>query len=61
MKVSFVNPGPNESLLEGEKTMTAACPPLGILYISSTLKSRGIDVSAMDHAAERVSVKRDVD
>ena len=61
MKVSFVNPGPNESLLEGEKTMTAACPPLGILYLASTLRSRGIEASVLDHAAEQVSVKRVVD
>jgi radical SAM superfamily enzyme YgiQ (UPF0313 family) len=61
MKVSFVNPGPNESLLEGEKTMTAACPPLGVLYLASTLRSREIEASVLDHAAEKISVKRVVD
>ncbi len=61
MKVSFVNPGPNESLLEGEKTMTAACPPLGILYLASMLRSRGIEASVLDHAAEKISIKRVVD
>jgi len=61
MKASFVNPGPNESLLEGEKTMTAACPPLGILYLASTLESNGVETSVLDHAAERISIKRVVD
>lgn len=30
MKFSFINPGPNETLLKGEKTMINASPPLGI-------------------------------
>jgi len=61
MKVSFINPGPNETLLKGEKTMTAACPPLGILYLSSTLINKGIEVSVLDHAAEGISIKKVVD
>ena len=61
MKVSFINPGPNETLLKGEKTMTAACPPLGILYLASTLINKGIEVSVLDHAAEGTSIKKVVD
>jgi len=35
MKFSFISPGPNETLLKGQKTMINASPPLGILYIVS--------------------------
>jgi anaerobic magnesium-protoporphyrin IX monomethyl ester cyclase len=61
MKVSFINPEPNETLLEGEKTMIAACPPLGILYLASTLQNEGIEVSVLDQAAEYISVKKVAD
>jgi anaerobic magnesium-protoporphyrin IX monomethyl ester cyclase len=61
MKFSLINPGPNETFVEGEKTMIAACPPLGILYLASTLQSEGFKVSVLDHAAEGMSVKKVVD
>jgi len=61
MKVSFINAGPNETRLKGEKMMTAACPPLGILYLASTLKAKGIEVSVLDHAAEETSIKKVTD
>ena len=61
MKFSFINPGPNETLLKGEKTMINASPPLGILYIVSMLKSVGVEVSALDQAAEGSSIKEVVD
>jgi len=61
MKFSFVNPGPNETLLKGEKTMISASPPLGILYIASVLKGRGVEVSALDQAGEGSSIKEVVD
>jgi radical SAM superfamily enzyme YgiQ (UPF0313 family) len=61
MKFSFVNPGPNETLMEGEKTMTSASPPLGILYIASILKDEGIEVSVLDLAATGMSIKEAAD
>jgi anaerobic magnesium-protoporphyrin IX monomethyl ester cyclase len=61
MKFSFVNPGPNETRLEGENLMTAACPPLGIMYLASTLEAEGVEVSVFDHAAEGTSIKKVVD
>jgi len=61
MKFSFVNPGPNETRLEGENMMSAACPPLGILYLASTLKTVGIEVSVLDHAAKGISIKEVTD
>ncbi len=56
MKMSFINPGPNEILSEGEKTMIAASPPLGILYIASKLREIGMAVSAYDQASVGSSV-----
>jgi radical SAM superfamily enzyme YgiQ (UPF0313 family) len=61
MKFSFINPGPNETLMEGEKTMITASPPLGILYLASVLKNEGIEVSAFDHAATGSSIREAVD
>ncbi len=61
MKFSFINPGPNEILLEGERTMIDASPPLGILYLASALKDAGVEVSALDHAAEGSSIEDVVD
>ena len=57
MKFSFINPGPNETLSKGEKTMIAASPPLGILYIASKLEDAGVEVSALDQAANGSSTK----
>ena len=61
MKFSFISPGPNETLLKGQKTMINASPPLGILYIVSMLKSVGVEVSALDQAAEGSSIEEVVD
>ncbi len=61
MKFSFVNPGPNETRLEGENMNVAACPPLGILYLASTLEANGFEVSVLDHAAEGMPIKEVVD
>jgi anaerobic magnesium-protoporphyrin IX monomethyl ester cyclase len=51
MKFSFINPGPNETLLKGERTMINASPPLGILYLASVLQRAEVEASALDHAA----------
>ncbi|MCW4021117.1 MAG: B12-binding domain-containing radical SAM protein [Candidatus Bathyarchaeota archaeon] len=41
--------------------MINASPPLGILYLASTLKSAGIEVSALDNATPGSSIKDAVD
>ncbi|MBS7657083.1 cobalamin-dependent protein [Candidatus Bathyarchaeota archaeon] len=61
MKISFINPAPNETRLEGENMNVAACPPLGILYLASTLGANGFEVSVLDHAAEGMSIKEVAD
>lgn len=61
MKISFINPGPNETRLEGENMNVAACPPLGILYLASTLGANGFEVSVLDHAADGMSIKEVAD
>ena len=61
MKFSFINPGPNETLLKRERTMISASPPLGILYIASMLKSIGVEVSALDQADVGSSIEEVVD
>ena len=58
MKFSFINPGPNEELSYDEKQkMIGACIPLGILYIATVLREKGIEVSVLDQAAGSLSVK----
>ncbi|UCD26362.1 MAG: radical SAM protein [Candidatus Bathyarchaeota archaeon] len=58
MKFSFINPGPNPELpIEDTKKMVGAAPPLGMLYIATTLKEEGIDVSIIDEAAQGFSVR----
>jgi anaerobic magnesium-protoporphyrin IX monomethyl ester cyclase len=61
MKFSFINPGPNETLLEGEKTMIDASPPLGILYLASVLKAAEVEVSALDNAANGFTLEEAAD
>lgn len=58
MKFSFISPGPNIDLLISEKKKAiGSWPPLGILYMASVLQNHGIEVSALDQAAERYSLK----
>jgi len=53
LKWSFVNPGPNEDLSEREKKLSiAAFPPLGILYLATILREKGVEVSVMDQPAK---------
>ena len=61
MKFSLINPGPNETLLKGERTMINASPPLGILYIASVLGGAGVEVSALDHAAGGLKLEEAAD
>ncbi len=58
MKFSFISPGPNIDLLISEKKKAiGSWPPLGILYIASVLQNHGIEVSVLDQAAKRYSLK----
>ncbi len=58
MKFSFVNPGPNSELtIQDKKKMIAASPPLGILYIATFLRNKGIEVSVLDQAAAGYTTK----
>jgi len=61
MKFSLINPGPNETLLKGEKTMINASPPLGILYLASALQHAQVEVSALDHAVDGYTLEEAAD
>jgi len=57
MKISFVNAGPYEGLDEREaRRSIASFPPLGILYLASVLKERGVEVSVLDQPAKGFTV-----
>jgi radical SAM superfamily enzyme YgiQ (UPF0313 family) len=60
MKFSFINACPNDDLIEHHKKMTlvpASWPPLGILYLATTLQTHGIDVSVLDQPAKGFTVQ----
>ncbi len=60
MKISFINACSYEDLLEhvGRKTwVPASWPPLGILYLASTLKEKGTEVSVLDQPAKGFTVE----
>lgn len=62
MKFSFINPGPDRELRVSEKKKSiGASHPLGILYIATTLKNEGVEVSVLDQAAKELSTKETVD
>jgi anaerobic magnesium-protoporphyrin IX monomethyl ester cyclase len=57
VKFSLVNAGPYEGLDEREANRSiAAFPPLGILYLASVLKERGVEVSVLDQPAKGFTV-----
>lgn len=60
MKFSFINACPYDDLLgrNRKKTLVSASwPPLGILYLASTLEKTGIDVSVLDQPAKGFTVE----
>ncbi len=61
MKFSFVNPATNERMRRGERTMTDASPPLGILYIASTLERVGVEVSVLDQEVNGLTIEEATD
>jgi radical SAM superfamily enzyme YgiQ (UPF0313 family) len=61
MKFSFVNAGPNVDIDEREaKKSIGAWPPLGILYLAAVLEEKGAEVSALDQAAEGLTIRETV-
>ena len=61
MKFSFINASPNEGLDERERSKSiASWPPLGLLYLATVLKERGIEVSVLDQPAKGFTVEETV-
>jgi radical SAM superfamily enzyme YgiQ (UPF0313 family) len=61
MKFSFINASPNEGLDERERRKSiASWPPLGILYLATVLKERGIEVSVLDQPAKGFTIEETV-
>jgi radical SAM superfamily enzyme YgiQ (UPF0313 family) len=61
MKFSFINASPNEGLDERERRKSiASFPPLGILYLATVLKERGIEVSVLDQPAKGFTIEETV-
>jgi len=57
VKLSFINPSPNEDLPEWESRRgIAAWPPLGILYLATMLRERGVEVSVLDQPAKGMTI-----
>ena len=61
MKFAFINTNPNEDLSEREKRLSiASFPPLGILYLATILRERGMEVSVLDQPAKGLTVEETV-
>jgi len=61
MKFSFINASPNEDLGEREgRKAIASFPPLGILYLATVLKERGVEVSVLDQPAKGFTIEETV-
>jgi radical SAM superfamily enzyme YgiQ (UPF0313 family) len=61
MKFSFINASPNQGLDERERRKSiASWPPLGILYLATMLKERGIEVSVLDQPAKGFTIEETV-
>ena len=59
MKFSFINASPNEDLNERGNGV-ASFPPLGILYLATILKEKGVEVSVLDQAAKGFTIGKTV-
>ena len=59
MKFSFINPSPIEDLRERIRG-TASWPPLGLLYLATVLRDRGLDVSILDQPAKGYTIEETV-
>lgn len=63
MKFSFINVSPNDDILLQKRRrslVSASWPPLGILYLATTLKERSIDVSVLDQPAKGLTYKETI-
>jgi len=61
VKFSFINAAPYEGLDEREaRKSIASFPPLGILYLASVLKERGVEVSVLDQPAKGLTTDETV-
>lgn len=59
MKFSFINASPDAGLHEKGNGI-ASFPPLGILYLATILKEKGIEVSVLDQPAKGFTIKETV-
>jgi radical SAM superfamily enzyme YgiQ (UPF0313 family) len=63
MKFSFVIPSPDITFRPAERWRTisfSSSPPLGVLYLATTLQSEGAEVSILDQAAKGFSTEETV-
>ncbi len=61
MKFCLVNASPYRDVSEYNRRMTfTSFPPLGILYLASTMRARNIDVSVLDQPAKALTVEETV-
>jgi radical SAM superfamily enzyme YgiQ (UPF0313 family) len=63
VKVSFINVCPTEDLVGRTRRKTlvpASWPPLGVLYLATTLNANGVDVSVLDQPAKNFTVEETV-
>ena len=58
MKFSFLNPSPSPDTPD---MVVTAWPPLGMLYCAGVLMNEGIEVSILDQAASRLSLRQTLD
>ena len=57
MKFSLINASPYEGLDEREaRKSISSFPPLGILYLASVLRERGVEVSVLDQPAKGLTI-----
>jgi len=62
MKFSFINPALDDMLTHEQwrKTSFLSSPPMGILYLATVLKTKGLDVSILDQSAKGFSIEEAV-
>lgn len=62
MKFSFINASPNDVILKnGRKNLLSSTwPPLGILYLATTLQENGVEVSVLDQPAKGYTIEETV-
>lgn len=61
MKFCLVNASSNRDVPEGNRRIAyASFPPLGILYLATTIRERNIDVSVLDQPAKAFTVEETV-